>query len=133
MARVTGDNIGTFMPDNLIAGTYPPVQAFNIDLKESGIIQRGTIMSFEDDGTYAVLGTGSGTASCIIADTTEEDDVIAVAYRSGCFFRDALICGTVKKTTGEGEDAVTTEEDYELTTADENNLRLAGIVLTNGI
>ncbi|MCD8355870.1 MAG: hypothetical protein LUE11_04785 [Clostridia bacterium] len=132
MARMTGDNIGTFKPDNLIAGTYPPVQAFNIDLKESGVIERGTVMSFEDDGTYAVLGTGSGTASCIIADTTQEDDVAAVAYRSGCFFRDALICGTVN-TTGEEDDASTTKEDYELTAVDENNLRLAGIVLTNGI
>lgn len=132
MARVTGDNIGTFMPDNLIAGTYPPVMAFNINLKESGVIQRGTVMSRESDGTYAVLGTGTGEASCIIADTTEEDDEVAVAYHSGCFYRDALIAGTVTKTAGEGGNQTETE-DYELSVDDENNLRLAGIILTNGI
>lgn len=115
--RITGGKIGECTPDNLIASTYPPAIPFTIDLTTSGIIERGTVMSLEADGTYAVLGTGTGTASCVIADTTEEDDVMATAYRTGHFYRNGLIVG----------------DGYELTDTDENNLRLAGILLSDGI
>ena len=117
MGKITGNMIGSLKPDNLIARIYPPVEAFIIDLKESGIIERGTVMSLEDDGTYAVLGAGAGTASCIIADTTTEEDVIATAYRTGHFYRNGLVVA----------------DGYELTATDENNLRLAGILLSDGI
>lgn len=117
MGRITGGMIGNLQSDNLIARTYPPVEVFVIDLKESGIIERGTVMSMENDGTYTVLGTGAGTASCIIADTTVEDDVTATAYRTGHFYRNGL----------------TAADGYELTAADENNLRLAGILLSDGM
>lgn len=117
MGRTTGGMIGSLQPDNLIARMYPPAEAFVIDLAESGIIERGTVMSLEDDGTYAVLGAGSGAASCIIADTTLEDDVTATAYRTGHFYRNGLVVA----------------DGYELTATDENNLRLAGILLSDGM
>lgn len=133
MARTTGGMIGSLKPDNLIAHISPAPEVFVIDLKESGLIERGTVMSMESDGTYAVMGTGTGKASCIIADTTEEDDVTAIAYRTGHFYRNGLILSSTTETTGEGEDAETTVTEYELTAEDENDLRLAGILLSDGI
>jgi hypothetical protein len=110
---MTENKIGSSGSDNLIAGTYPPVVAKLFDLKGSGIIQRGTVLSREDDGTYAVLGTGSGTASVVVAETTEEDDTVVEAYVSGLFYRNML--------------------NNTLTEKEENELRLAGILLTDGI
>lgn len=114
--RTTGTKMSELVPDNLVAGTFPPLDAFAIELKESGVIERGTVMQRETDGKYGKLAAG-GTASCIIAETTEADDTYAQAYRSGNFFRNNL----------------TASEDYELTADDEYNLRLAGIYLTDGI
>lgn len=127
MARTTGGQVGSIGADNLIAGIYPPPVTQVFDLKTSGIIERGTVLGRGADGKYFVLGakTGTGTsataiegtASVIVAETTEEDDEIVVAYISGHFYRNGLIVA----------------DDYELTEADENNLRLAGIRLTDGI
>lgn len=117
MARVTGGVMDSIGADNLIAGVYPPPVVHTFDLKEADIIERGTVLSRETDGTYAVLGTGTGTASAVVAETTDEEDTVVVAYVSGLFYRNTL-------TVGDG---------YELTADDENNLRLAGILLTDGI
>ena len=117
MAKVTGNPIGTMTPDNLIASMFPPAEAFTIDLKTSGVIERGTVMSLESDGKYEVLGKGTGTASCVLAETTEADDVVGVAYRTGHFYRNGIKVGS----------------EYALTETDENNLRLAGILLSDGL
>ncbi|MCD7918636.1 MAG: hypothetical protein LUG45_00875 [Clostridiales bacterium] len=116
MALVTGGVIGTLEADNLIAGIYPPAIAHIFTLTTSAVIERGTVLSRESDGTYAVLGAGSGTASVVVAETTLEDDTEVEAYVSGYFYRDQLIFSS---------------DDYELTEEDENNLRLAGILLTD--
>lgn len=115
MAYITGGIVGSIGADNLIAGIYPPAVAQLFDLTTSGIIERGTVLSRENDGTYSVLGTGAGNASVVVAQTTLEDDTVVEAYVSGYFYRDQLIFG----------------DGYELTEADENNLRLAGILLTD--
>lgn len=117
MAITTGGVMDSIGAENLIAGTYPPPVAHVLDLKTSGIIERGTLLSRESDGKYAVIGTGTGTASAVVAETTDEEDTVVVAYISGLFYRNMLIVG----------------DDYELTEADENNLRLAGILLKDGI
>lgn len=114
--RTTGAKMGEHIPDNLVAGAFPPLDAFAIELEEKGVIERGTVMQRESDGKYSVLAAG-GTASCVIAETTEADDTYAQAYRSGNFYRNNLIV----------------DDSYELTADDENNLRLAGIYLTDGI
>ena len=79
--------------------------------------KRGTVLSLESDGKYEVLGSGSGTASAVLSDDTLEDDDTAVAYRSGHFNRNALIVA----------------DDYKLTAADENNLRMSGIFLSDAM
>ena len=126
---ITGGAIGTTGMDNLIAGTYPPAVAKIFDLREPGIIERGTVLGRDSNGKYFVLGATetpegesepvaiSGTASVIVADTTEEEDTVVSAYVSGCFYRNLL----------------TVADGYTLTEADENNLRLGGIHLRDGI
>jgi hypothetical protein len=129
MAIYTGGVIGTCGADNLIAGTYPPPVVKLFDLKEATEIKRGTVLARTAEGKYFVLGSAEtvegeddpvtieGTASAIVATDTQEDDTVVEAYVSGLFYRNLL----------------TVAEGYELTEADENNLRLAGILLTDGI
>jgi hypothetical protein len=117
MSRETGGVVGIFQPDDLIAKVYPPCDVFILELAKAGEHTRGTVLSREEDGTYAVLGAGNGTASAILAEDTDETDTTAEAYRSGHFYRNKL----------------TVAEGYELTDADENNLRLAGILLSDGV
>lgn len=59
----------------------------------------------------------TGTASAIVATDVEAGDIVVEAYVSGNFYRNM----------------VTVAEGYALTEEDENNLRLAGILLTDGI
>ena len=117
MVRVTGGRIDELTPDNLIAKNYPPADSFVIELKTPGEYKRGTVLSLESDGKYEVLGSGSGTASAVLSDDTLENDDTAVAYRSGHFNRNALIVAA----------------EYELTAADENNLRMSGIFLSDAM
>ena len=123
MERQTGGLIGTLAADNLIASAYPPAEAFVIELVTPGVIERGTVMRFEAaTGKYKVLGTAvgenetAGPASCIIAETTLETDLYATAYRTGHFYRNLLIVA----------------DEYTMTAADEDNLRKAGILLSDG-
>lgn len=115
MERTTGGRIGSTGRDNLIAKLYPQPDSFLAELKTPGAYARGTVLSLESDGTYEVLGAGSGKASCVLADPALETDSAAVAYRSGHFNRNALIV----------------KDGYEMTAADENELRLAGIFLSD--
>lgn len=117
MERTTGGRIGRTSSDNLLAKLYPQEDSFIVELKTPGAYARGTVMSRESDGTYEVLGNGSGTASVILADPTLSDDSSAVAYRSGHFNRKALIVA----------------DGYELTAANENDLRNAGIFLSDSL
>ena len=115
MDRITGQVLDINQPDNLIAKLFPQTDSFVIELKTPGAYRRGTVLSLESDGKYEVLGVGSGNASAVLADPTLETDDTAVAYRSGNLNRNALIVA----------------ENYTLTAADENNLRMAGIFLSD--
>lgn len=124
----TGGKVDETGVDNLIAKLYPQPDAFVVELKTPGVYKRGTVLSLESDGKYEVLGAGSGTASAVLSSDTAADDETAAAYRSGHFNRRALSFGTVKATK-EGEE----DTPYEMTAADEDNLRRAGIFLSDVI
>lgn len=115
MSKITGGIMDTLAADNLVASDYPGLVARALTLTTSAEIQRGTVLTRESDGTYAVLGAGSGTAAAIVAVPTEEDDTVVEAYVSGCFYRNLLL------------------PENTLTETDEFNLRLAGSLLTDGI
>lgn len=124
----TGGKVDATGVDNLIAKLYPQPDAFVVELKTQGEYKRGTVLSLESDGKYEVLGAGSGTASAVLADDTTEEDETAAAYRSGHFNRKALLFGVVKAAK-EGEE----DTPYELTAKDEDDLRKAGIFLSDAI
>ena len=117
MVRETGQRIDGFTPENLLVALYPPPNTFVIELKTPGEYKRGTVLSLESDMKYEVLGSGSGTASAVLCDDTMEGDDTAVAYRSGHFNRNALICAA----------------GYDLSATDENNLRISGIFLSDSM
>lgn len=114
--KITGGKIGSRGADKLFAGVFPAPATFVVELKTAGEYERGTVLSLESDGTYEVLGKGTGKASAILERTayTEEADT-AIAYRSGHFNRGALLM----------------DEGHTLSAEEENDLRLAGIFLSD--
>lgn len=128
MKWTTGGRVDSTRPDNLIAKPYPQPDEFLVELKTPGAYRRGTVLTLEEDGKYEVLGVGNGAADAVLSEDTAEEDESAVAYRSGHFNRNALICGMVKAAEEGGEDT-----PYTMTAADEDSLRRAGIFLSDMI
>ena len=124
MERKTGGRVDSTTVDNLIAKLYPQPDSFIVELKAPGEYKRGTVLTMESDGKYAVIGTGTGEASAVLADDTLADDDSAIAYRSGHFNRNALICGADTEVDGVTVPAA-------LTAKDEDSLRRAGIFLSD--
>lgn len=105
--------------DELIISNVPVADVVTVKLAANkGVIKRGTVVTGTADGelepvTAALEATN---ATYIIADETDtgtESAVTATAYRTGHFARNKL----------------TTDGSYELTAADEEILRNAGILL----
>lgn len=98
-------NLGTFTPDNLIAGNDVPLLVKGVTLKAGqGVLKRGTVLGIITATGLAVpvdstQTDGSQTAFGILADdidtgdATATENVVAAAYVSGHFNRRALIFG----------------------------------------
>lgn len=120
------NNVGTFVQDNLIAHIEPPAYTMAVKVKAgAGKLKRGSVLARGEDGNFVLYGTtGAGENAAVIGvpsailtvdvDATGEAAVAAVAYRTGCFNREAIILA----------------EGYDLTAADEDALRNFGIVLS---
>lgn len=116
MEKITGGKLGSCGADKLFAGVSPAPSTFVVELKTAGEYERGTVLSFEEDGTYEVLGKGTGKASAILERTAYTEEMnTAIAYRGGHFNRSALIM----------------DEGHTLSAEEENDLRLAGILLSD--
>lgn len=104
--------------DNLIARLVPHALTTAVMIAAgAGSLERGTVLSRSEDGSCQVMAEG-GTPAYILADPVDasgEEDVAAVAYRSGNFNPDAVIVG----------------EGYTLSSADKDTLRKYNIVFTN--
>lgn len=129
------NKVGEIGQDNLIAKLFPPAETFGVTIPAgTGVLKRGTVLALAADGTYCVFGSskeivsGEGEnaistsyvpeANCVLADPVDasgEEDVVGVAYRTGHLNRKALIVA----------------EGYEMTMADEEDLRKYGILLTD--
>lgn len=120
--------LGEMEYDNLLIGTIPPVQTAGGTIRKlatAATIKRGTILAKSSgtagDGKLVVLGTTAEanetlTADCILCDdievgTTADEDV--VVYTGGCF----------------NANMVTVAEDYTITEADKDAMRVRDIVL----
>lgn len=112
----------TFGTDGLVYGLTPATQAFMVTIKAvsaPATLPRGTVLAVGSDNKMVVLGSGTGTANCILCDDTEvgTSDVKTSAYLSGHFAIEKL----------------TVADGYTLTAADKAALRDVGILLSNAI
>lgn len=112
----------SFSTDGLLAAINPATEAFMVTIKglsAPATLARGTVLAVDADNKMEVLGSGTGTANCILCDDTEvgTSDVKAVAYRSGHFTAEKLIVAA----------------SYTMTAKDKEALRDAGILISNAV
>lgn len=118
------ENLGGVGFDNLIADSYPPTDVFSVQLAAGqGILERGTLLARKDDGTMEMIGTETtGKANAVLSDLVDTGDaegeaVPGIAYRTGHFNTNRLIVA----------------EGYEITAADREALRVAGILTSEAV
>lgn len=119
------ENLGGVGFDNLIADSYPPADVFSVQLAAGqGILERGTLLARKDDGTMEMIGTETtGKANAVLSDPVDSGDsaegetVPGIAYRTGHFNTNRLIVA----------------EGYEITAADREALRTAGILTSDAV
>ena len=119
------ENLGGVGFDNLIADSYPPADVFSVQLAAGqGILERGTLLARKDDGTMEMIGTETtGKANAVLSDPVDTGDaaegetVPGIAYRTGHFNTNRLIVA----------------EGYEITAADREALRVAGILTSEAV
>ena len=118
MGKRLDTTIGPVEYDNLIAAVYPPATTFMVTLDGSqGVLKRGTVLA--GSAAEAVILASGGTPFAILADDTDTTggDEVALAYRSGHFFKNRLIVA----------------DGYELTAADAETLRGKDIFVSDGL
>jgi hypothetical protein len=121
--------------DGLVADATPSLEAFGVTIRKgAGELKRGTALAFSSkDELFVPLGTAAApageendppaevlTPSAVLADDVSvdaESDTTAIAYRAGHFVRGKLIFAT----------------GYTLSKTDEEELRKAGILLSDAI
>jgi len=118
------ENLGGVRPDNLIAASYPPADVFSVQLAAGqGILERGTLLARKDDGTMEMIGTDTtGKANAVLSDPVDTGDdegeaLPGIAYRTGHFNTNRLIVAG----------------GYEITAADREALRMAGILTSDAV
>lgn len=112
--------IGAVGYDNLINGVHPGAEVFHVELKAGqGVLERGTLLAAADGGMVKISAATTGKANAVLADTVDTTDgaVVAVAYRTGHFNANALIVA----------------DGYEITAADREALRVAGILVSDAV
>lgn len=111
--------IGSVGYDNLINGLTPGAEVFTVQLAAGqGVLERGTLLATADGGMVMISADTTGKANAVLAeavDTTE--GVTGIAYRTGHFNANALIVG----------------DGYEITAADKEALRVAGILISDAV
>lgn len=125
MSRRLDENLGGVGFDNLIADMCPPTDVFSVQLAAGqGILERGTLLARKDDGTMEMIGTETtGKANAVLSDPVDTGDsaegetVPGIAYRTGHFNTNRLIVA----------------EGYEITAADREALRTAGILTSEAV
>lgn len=115
------NKVGECSVDNLIAKCHPAAETFGVTIPAgAGLLKRGTVLAL-NGSDYSVLASGTtGKANCILADDVDASGgspVVAAAYRCGHFNRKAMIVA----------------EGYTMTTADIEELRKGGILLSDMI
>lgn len=113
--------IGSVGYDNLINGLTPGAEVFSVQLAANqGILERGTLLATAAGGMVKISNDTTGKANAVLAeavDTGTSDAVEAIAYRTGHFNTNSLIVA----------------KSYEITAADKEALRVAGILISDAV
>lgn len=120
MARLD-ETIGAVGFDNLINGLTPGAEVFSVELAaKQGVLERGTLLAIADGGMVKISAATTGKANAVLAETIDTgsgDAVVGIAYRTGHFNTNSLIVA----------------DGYEITAADREALRGAGILLSDAV
>lgn len=124
MSKRLDETLGHVSPDNLIADMYPPADVFSVNVKAGqGTLERGSLLALTGDSMELIAAATTGKANAVLAepvdtgDAAEGEAVPGIAYRTGHFNTNSLIVA----------------EGYEITAADKEALRSAGILLSDAV
>lgn len=132
MSKRLDENLGSVGYDGLIVANEPVADVFTVTIHKeaaAATYKRGTVLALPagtaDDGKLVILGSTATTnetltAKCILAEDVEVGataDVTVLAYRTGHFARNKLAVAS----------------GYTLKATDEEELRKAGILLSDAI
>lgn len=132
MSKRLDENLGSVGYDGLIVANEPVADVLTVTIRKeaaAATYKRGTVLALSagtaDDGKLVILGSTAATnetltANCILAEDVEVGtaaDVTALAYRTGHFVRNKLAVAS----------------GYTLKATDEEELRKAGILLSDAI
>lgn len=137
--------VGTFTPDNLIAGNRHPVDIRHVVIKAGQKLERGTLLEEDaaESGKYVIRGTcmlpGGGSdagadedtesqAAETVGDEKTTDAEYILAEDIDASEEDTV--GTVYCTGEFAENTLIVKDGYEITDRDRKILRNAGIFLT---
>lgn len=132
MSKRLDENLGSVGYDGLIVDNEPVADVFTVTIRKeaaAATYKRGTVLALSagtaDDGKLVILDSTATTnetltANCILAEDVEVGttaDVTVLAYRTGHFARNKLAVAS----------------GYTLKATDEEELRKAGILLSDAI
>lgn len=130
MSKRLDENLGSVGYDGLIVANEPVADVFTVTIRReataAATYKRGTVLALSArDGKLVILGSTATTnetltANCILAEDVEVGttaDVTVLAYRTGHFARNKLAVAS----------------GYTLKATDEEELRKAGILLSDAI
>lgn len=132
MSKRLDENLGSVGYDGLIVANEPVADVFTVTIRKAAAAatyKRGTVLALSagtaDDGKLVILGSTATTnetltANCILAEDVEVGttaDETVLAYRTGHFARNKLAVAS----------------GYTLKATDEEELRKAGILLSDAI
>lgn len=130
MSKRLDENIGSVGYDGLIVANEPVADVFTVTIRKeataAATYKRGTVLALSaGTGKLVILGSTATTnetltANCILAEDVEVGiaaDATALAYRTGHFARNKLAVAS----------------GYTLKATDEEELRKAGILLSDAI
>lgn len=132
MSKRLDENLGSVGYDGLIVANEPVADVFTVTIRKgaaAATYKRGTVLALSagtaDGGKLVILGSNATTnetltANCILAEDVEVGttaDVTVLAYRTGHFARNKLAVAS----------------GYTLKATDEEELRKAGILLSDAI
>lgn len=119
MSTRLDENLGAVDYDNLFYGVNPPAEVFSVELAaDQGVLKRGTLLATADGGMVKISAGTTGKANAVLADDVDTGETTTgIAYRTGHFNTNSLIVA----------------DGYEITAADKEALRTAGILLSDAV